>query len=91
MTSSTRGHVVGQLGERDLGVSRGHDEDQVDAEETLLDDGSAWSQIQHRRGPTLGGSSATVAPCVAVPASANAVDCAGGMQRWPARQYGAHA
>ena len=43
--------------ERDLGVSRGHDEDQVDAEETL------WSQIRHRRGPTLGGSSATVAPC----------------------------
>ena len=34
--------------ETDLGVSRGHDEDQVDAEATLLDDVSEWSQIRHR-------------------------------------------
>ena len=58
--------------EIDLGVSRGHDEDKV-AVSTLLDDESE-SQICHKRA-TLGGSSATVASCEAVPASANAVDC----------------
>ena len=75
--------------ERDLGVSRpGHDEDQVDAEETLLDE-SAWTQIRHRRGPTLGGSSATVAPWPSLLQPMPWI--AGGMQRWPARRYGADA
>ena len=68
--------------EIDLGVSRGNDEDQVDAEATLLDDESEWSQIRHRRGPTLEAVQQLhrVRPSLLEPMPW----IVGGMQRWPA-------